>query len=107
MKDIVCIGAGVLRSGEGKDQAINSGEERRKRWMLWGGALYYSGHGNGPAYYIIDTDKVEIHLDKNGEILDLIIKNAEKYLEPEEIEEIAVVYRSEDIERQIKELRRD
>ncbi len=60
-----------------------------KRWMLYGDELYYSGHGRGPAYYIIDTGEVEIHLDKNGEILDLVIKNARKYLDPEEIKEIA------------------
>jgi len=79
-------------------------KRKKKKWMFWSGALYYSGHGEGPAYYIIDTGEVEIHLDKNGEILDLVINDAEKYLEIDEIQEIAVVYRSEDIEKQIKEL---
>jgi len=56
---------------------------RKKRQILWSGSLHYYGcHSEGPAYYIytIDTGEVEIHLDKNGEILDLVVKDAEKYL---------------------------
>ena len=66
-----------------------SHDKEEKKWMYYYGELYYSGPGKGDVYYIIDTDEVEIHLDKKGEILEIRIKNADKYLEPEEIQEIA------------------
>ncbi len=61
----------------------------RKKWVLWGDELYYSGGGRGDDYYIINAGDIEIHLDKNGDINMVIIRNASKYLEPEEIKEIA------------------
>ncbi len=60
-----------------------------KKWMLWGNELYYSGHGKGDAHYLINTGDVEIRLDEKGEILEIVIKNINKYLEPKEIEKIA------------------
>ncbi len=76
-----------------------------KRWMLWGDTLYYGGCGR-EVHHIILTDEVEIYLDKDGEIVEMIVKNASKYLSVEEIEEFAEIYRPEELEREIEELRR-
>lgn len=60
-----------------------------KKWMKWGNELYYSGNGSGDTHYIIDTGDIEIHLDEKGEILEIIIRNINKYLKPEEIKKIS------------------
>jgi len=79
--------------------------EKKKKWMLWGDGLYYGGSGK-EVYHIINAGDVEIYMDKDGEIVEILVKNAHKYLEPDEIEEIAIVYKPEDIEKQLEELRK-
>lgn len=61
----------------------------KKKWMKWGHELYYAGRGRGDVYYIIESGDIELKLDKNGEILEIRIKNIEKYLEPAIIKRIA------------------
>ncbi len=79
---------------------------RTKKWMRWGDELYYSGPGEGEVYHIIDTGDVEIHLDKEGEIIQIIVRSPDKYLERDEIEEIATIYDPEELEREIRELKK-
>ncbi|MCD6488334.1 MAG: hypothetical protein J7K21_03820 [Desulfurococcales archaeon] len=62
---------------------------KNKKWMLWGDEIYYDEGKGKVAYHIIESGDIEIYLDKNGEIVEIIVHNISKYLEPEEIREIA------------------
>jgi len=51
--------------------------------------LRYAGSNNGEVVIIIDLDDIEIYINENGEINEIAIYNASKYLDENEIKQIA------------------
>lgn len=64
-------------------------KSKNKKWMLWGDEIYYDGGKGKVVHHIIESGDIEIYLDKDGEIVEIIVHNISKYLEPKEIREIA------------------
>ena len=67
--------------------------------------LRYYGPGVNASVHV-DIGDVEIIIDENGEIIDLVIHNASKYLSIEEIKRLAEIYDPRELEKEIEELKK-